>query len=58
MPGTKGPGDCEFCNGRGWFSVDMEGTAFYHCEACNTHKTISGPFGTLVVEIKETTDDE
>ena len=52
-PGTPGLEDCKACNGRGWFSVDMEGSAFFHCSECNTHKTVPGPFGTVVVEIEK-----
>ena len=26
--------DCRYCDGRGWFAVDMEGTGFYHCKHC------------------------
>lgn len=28
-------GKCNACDGRGWFSVDMMGSAFTDCDACN-----------------------
>ena len=39
---------CKFCLGRGWFSTDMMGSAFYHCEHCNTHETINTVYGSNV----------
>lgn len=32
------PPSCPNCNGRGWFSVDMEGSAFTACPVCGTHE--------------------
>jgi len=45
--------ECKNCDGRGWFSVDMEGSAFYHCRICNTHKTKNGPYGSYVIKKEE-----
>ena len=46
-------GSCEFCSGRGWFSIDMMGSAFYHCEHCNTHETINTSYGSNVRRLKK-----
>ncbi len=48
---------CESCQGRGWFSVDMMGSAFYHCKQCNTHETVNGPYGSYVILRQEQTHD-
>ena len=41
--------DCRDCNGRGYLSVDMMGTAFTACPTCQTHETRQGMFGSYVV---------
>ncbi len=35
-------GKCNACDGRGWFSVDMMGSAFTDCDACNGTGRIEG----------------
>ncbi len=32
--GTPRGKDCTHCQGRGWFSIDMEGSGFHHCNTC------------------------
>ena len=41
--------NCE-CDGRGWFTMDMMGTAYLPCHKCNTHEVVSSVFGSTMFE--------